>query len=70
MHEFQEWTFTARDRLVIARVEIDGSGGGVINRYQVFPGPSQSGLSIAVKSQAEAAERLEQLVTSLLGPNW
>jgi hypothetical protein len=52
------------------RVELDGDGGGTINRYQLTPGPAQSGLCIKVASQAEAAKKLETEVEKLLGPEW
>ncbi|HIE5096440.1 hypothetical protein WG628_09955 [Stenotrophomonas maltophilia] len=70
MFEYQDWTFSANGRTLVARVELDGEGGGTINRYQLTPGPAQSGLSIKVASQAEAARKLESEVEKLLGHGW
>ncbi len=64
MFEYQDWTFNANGRTLVARVELDGDGGGTINRYQLTPGPAQSGLCIKVASQEEAANRLETEVES------
>lgn len=49
---------------------MDGRGGGTLTRFQVRPGPSQSGLSIKVDSQQEAAAALERILTDLLGADW
>ena len=65
-----KWIFNANGRTLVARVELDGDGGGTINRYQLTPGPAQSGLCIKVASQAEAAKKLETEVAKLLGPQW
>jgi hypothetical protein len=70
MHEFQDWTFSARGRTVTARVQVDGHGGGTVTRFETRPGPSQSGLSIKVGSQQEAAAELERILTGLLGADW
>ncbi|WP_263469018.1 hypothetical protein [Stenotrophomonas riyadhensis] len=70
MFEYQDWTFNANGRTLVARVELDGDGGGTINRYRLSPGPAQSGLCIKVASQEEAAKRLETEVEKLLGPEW
>ncbi len=70
MFEYQDWTFNANGRTLVARVELDGDGGGTINRYQLTPGPAQSGLCIKVASQEEAAKRLATEVEKLLGPEW
>lgn len=70
MFDYQDWTFIANGRTLVARVELDGEGGGTINRYQLKPGPAQSGLCIKVASQTEAAQRLEAEVAKLLGPDW
>ena len=70
MFDYQDWTFHANGRTVVARVALDGEGGGTINRYQLVPGPAQSGLCIKVASQDEAAQKLEAEVTKLLGPGW
>ncbi len=70
MFDYQDWTFHANGRTVVARVALDGEGGGTINRYQLVPGPAQSGLCIKVASQDEAAQKLEAEVTKLLGPEW
>lgn len=70
MFDYQDWTFHANGRTVVARVELDGDGGGIINRYQVTPGLTQSGLCIKVASQDEAAQKLEAEVNKLLGPEW
>lgn len=70
MHEFQDWTFSARGRAVTARVQVDGRGGGTVTRFETRSGPSQSGLSIKVGSQQEAAAELERILTGLLGADW
>lgn len=70
MYAFQDWTFNANGRIITARVEVDGSGGGTITRFETRPGPAQSGLSIKVNSQQEAATKLEQILTDLLGAGW
>lgn len=70
MSEYRDWTFNANGRTLVARVELDADGGGTINRYQLTPGPAQSGLCIKVTSQAEAAKKLETEVEKLLGPEW
>ena len=41
MFDYQDWTFHANGRTVVARVALDGDGGGTINRYQLVPGPAQ-----------------------------
>lgn len=70
MHEFQDWIFSAKGRTITARVQVDGRGGGIITRFETRPGPSQSGLSIKVGSQQEAAAELERILTGLLGADW
>lgn len=70
MHAFQDWTFNTKGRTVTARVEVDGNGGGTIARFEARPGPAQTGLSIKVGSQQEAAAELERILTDLLGADW
>lgn len=70
MQPSQDWVFSARGRMVTARVEIDSKGGGTITRFDCRPGPSQTGLSIKVASQQEAAVELERILTALLGSDW
>lgn len=70
MQPIQDWVFSARGRVVTARVETDGKGGGTITRFEARPGPSQVGISIKVASQQEAAKELERLLTDLLGADW
>lgn len=70
MYAFQDWTFSANGRIITARVEVDDKGGGTITRFDARPGPAQSGLSIKVSSQQEAATKLEQILTDLLGAGW
>lgn len=70
MHEFQDWTFSAKGRIITARVQVDGHGGGIITRFEASPGPAQSGLSIKVSSEKEAAVELGRILTDLLGADW
>ncbi|WP_442252985.1 hypothetical protein ACS0OX_10195 [Stenotrophomonas pavanii] len=70
MFDYQGWTFNANGRTLVARVELDGDGGGTINRYRLTLGPAQSGLCIKVASQEEAAKRLKTEVEKLRGPEW
>ncbi len=70
MQTIQDWTFNSRGRTVTARVETDGKGGGTITRFESRPGPSQTGLSIKVGSEKEAAVELERILTKLLGADW
>lgn len=70
MHEFQDWIFSANGRSITARVQVDGTGGGTIVRFEASPGPAQSGLSIKVSSQQDAGAKLEQILTDLLGAGW
>src|SRR2546427_4892178 len=37
MHAFQDWTFSANGRIITARVEVDGNGGGTITRFETRP---------------------------------
>ena len=68
MFDYQDWTFHANGRTVVARVELDGDGGGIINRYQVTPGPAQSGLCIRLRRRTKP-QKLEAEVNKLLGPS-
>lgn len=70
MAELQDWVFSARGRTITARVLTDGQGGGTITRFSVSPGPSQTGLSIKVASEKDAALKLERVLTDLLSARW
>ncbi len=70
MHQFHNWTFCANGRIITARVQVDGLGGGIITRVEASPGPAQTGLSIKVSSQKEAAVELDRILTELLGADW
>jgi len=70
MHSQQDWIFEIRGREVFVRVDVDNDSGGIIRRYSVTAGPSQVGLAIDVSSRADAAAKVEELLTLLLGPSW
>lgn len=70
MQPLQDWLFVIRGREIAARVDVDESGAGFLRGYSVTSGPSQVGIEISVLSKAEAASKIEELLTLLLGPSW
>ncbi|OUL17035.1 hypothetical protein B0X78_02405 [bacterium AM6] len=70
MYANQDWVFLIRGREVIARVEVDEVGAAIVRRYSTTSGPGQTGLEIPVKSQSEAARKIEELLNLLMGSNW
>lgn len=70
MQPLQDWIFVIRGREIVARVDVDKSGAGILRGYSVTLGPSQVGMEIPVLSRAEAASKIEELLTLLMGPNW
>lgn len=66
----QDWVLRVRDREVIARVEVGESGGWVVTRFSVDPGPSLNDLRLPVANEIEAAALIERALVTLMGTNW
>lgn len=66
----EDWSFKIRGRDVTVRVALDGPGHGTLTGFHLVYGPSQLGLQVPVTSPKDAQDKVEALLSELMGAGW